>query len=368
MADIYDFKEESMLPAGFIENPKGKYADYRRVWQGIPTIERTRGGRILACWYSGGKTEEPGNFLVAVKSEDGGRSFSPPLFAVEPPTRNVRCFDPCLWLDPYGKLWLFYAQSCLLMDGRGGVWAMVCHDPDAPELIFDPPRRIANGIMMNKPTVLSSGEWLMPCAIWNFDASESLHNLPDERYSNVYRSADGGETFALIGHSAYADRWIDEHMLVERRDGSLWMLIRARGGIGQAFSYDKGVTWEGESDSGLGGPCSRFCIRRLRGGNLILVNHHDFKGRNNLKAMLSRDDGTTWEGFLTLDGRADVSYPDIAEDGGGNIYIIYDRSRYADREILMAKFTEADILAGKIITPGSALKILVNRATGVKTD
>jgi hypothetical protein len=53
----------------------------------------------------------------------------------------------------------------------------------------------------------------------------------------------------------------------------------------------------------------------------------------------------------------------MTEDDSGNIYVTYDFGRYEEREILMAKITEADILAGKIVTPSSYLKRVVNRAT-----
>jgi predicted neuraminidase len=153
-------------------------------------------------------------------------------------------------------------------------------------------------------------------------------------------------------------------MCIEKKDGSIWMLIRARGGIGEATSYDKGYTWTNEKDSGIGGPCARFCIRRLKSGRMLLINHHDFVGRNNLKAMVSEDEGATWKGFLLLDERTPVTYPDMTEDNDGNIYVTYDFGRYEEREILMAKITEADILAGEIVTPSSYLKRVVNRATG----
>ena len=57
----------------------------------------------------------------------------------------------------------------------------------------------------------------------------------------------------------------------------------------------------------------------------------------------------------------------ITEDDDGNIYITYDFGRYEEREILMAKITEADILAGEIVTPSSYLKRVINRATGEKS-
>jgi hypothetical protein len=84
--------------------------------------------------------------------------------------------------------------------------------------------------------------------------------------------------------------------------------------------------------------------------------------------MLSEDEGKTWKGYLMLDERSDVSYPDCVEDSNGNLYIVYDRERYDAKEILMAKVTEEDILAGNLVKSGSYLKHVLNRATGRKKE
>ncbi len=343
-----------------LHDPNEKYADESRIFQGIPGIECSVGGRFFTTFYTGEETEMNGNFVLVQKSEDG-EHYEKSFMAVLPP-ENTRCFDPCLWRDPANRLWLFWAQSCTQYDGRIGVWAAVCQDPDADMVRFGEPRRIANGIMMNKPTILDNGEWLLPCSIWSSHTSD-LNHLPKERYSNVYRSADNGETFTLWGHSEVPGRLIDENMLYQRKDGTVVMLVRTGYGIGEAFSKNGGKTWQGEGDSGLGGPCSRFCVRRLSSGRLLLVNHKNFKGRNNLTAMLSEDDGLTWNEGLLLDGRNDVSYPDMTEKDG-YLYIIHDYNRYSDKEILMDKVTEADILAGKLVSEGSKMGIIVNKATG----
>ena len=153
-------------------------------------------------------------------------------------------------------------------------------------------------------------------------------------------------------------------MVVEKRDSSLWMLVRRHDGLGEAHSYDGGHTWWQARHAGITGPDSRFFIRRLASGNLLLVNHVDYRGRNNLTAKLSFDDGQTWQGGLVLDARPNVSYPDGTQDEKGNIYIAYDFERYNAREVLMAVFTEADILAGKIVSPDSRLSVFVSKATG----
>jgi hypothetical protein len=161
-------------------------------------------------------------------------------------------------------------------------------------------------------------------------------------------------------------------MITELRDGRLWMLVRTKYGIGQSFSNDGGLTWSGGTDSGLGGPSSRFHICRLRSGRLLLINHVDFTKRNNLTALLSDDDGKTWSAKLLLDGRDAVSYPDVKEADDGYIYITYDRERGCNkkslaeaqsfaREILVSRITEQDILDGEVKSDGSYLGRIVSK-------
>ena len=359
-------KDESLLSARLVYDPEtkdpGRYADENRRFQGIPGIETTTGGRLFFCFYSGTDGEGSGNFVLLYAGESEEGPFRQ-ILAVEAPTEKTRTFDPCLWIDDRGRLWLFWAQSYTWFDGRVGVWAAVCPDPDAETVRFSSPRRIADGIMMNKPIVTRNGSWLLCCALWEGFPSE-YNALPEERFPNVVRSADGGESFWKIGHADWPDRLIDEPMAAELSDGRVWMLIRGKKGIGQSFSSDGGFTWSPGEDSRLGGPGSRFCLRRLKSGRLLLVNHYNYTGRNNLTAMLSEDDGRSWKGFLTLDGRDDVSYPDAAETADGRILIVYDRKRYTEKEILLAAVTEADILEGRPVSPLCRLKTVLNRAAG----
>lgn len=81
--------------------------------------------------------------------------------------------------------------------------------------------------------------------------------------------------------------------------------------------------------------------------------------RLHLMAFLSKDDGLTWEGGLLLDDLINVSYSDGIQAGDGRIYIIYDRDRFGSPEILMAVFSEKDVLEKN----GGRLRLLVNRVT-----
>lgn len=337
-----------------------------RLWQGIPGVERTKGGRLFVSFYSGGTKEWLGNFCILTYSDDGGETFIDPA-AVTYNGEDSRCYNPCLWIDPQGRLWFFWDVM-----PEHAVWAVCCDDPDAEELRWSKPRVIGHDVLINKPTVLQSGEWLLPIAVWDESMFRDGASEVTDRRPFVYKSNDNGLTFRRLGGPIVENRSYDEHMVLEMKDGSLFMLCRTKSGLAESRSYDGGETWLKAKDSKIKGPSSRFFLRRLRSGRILLINHHNFDGRNNMTAMLSEDEGKTWKGFLLLDERSHVASPDAVETESGDIYIVYDRNRGSylhsleelytqPREILMAKVTEKDILAGQLVRPGSYLKKVVNK-------
>ena len=83
-----------------------KYAAAYRVWQGIPGIARTKGGRLFVSLYSGNIKETYGNFVGVIESRDG-EHYSEPI-AVAFKEGRFRCFDPVLWVDPLDRLWFIW--------------------------------------------------------------------------------------------------------------------------------------------------------------------------------------------------------------------------------------------------------------------
>ncbi len=349
------------------ENELKKFASDKRVWQGIPSIEVTKGGRLFYTFYSGGIKEQFGNYCILKCSNTNFDCDK--LLAVEYEGENKRSYDPCLWIDPLNRLWWIWS----VMPSHS-TYACICENPDANEIIFGKPFKIGYDVMLNKPTVLSTGEWLFPIAVWgsNIVALRDCPTPHRDKRAFVYKSVNNGETFTKFGGVSAKERSYDEHMIIEKMDGSLVMFIRARYGIAKSYSYNGGKDWTEPVNSWLGGPDSRFFIRRLKSGKLLLINHYNFSGRNNLTAMISDDDGENWYGHLTFDERDSVSYPDAVEADDGFIYIIYDRERGAflhclsdalkkPREVLCAKITEEDIASGKIVSKGSRTKVVLEK-------
>lgn len=63
--------------------------------------------------------------------------------------------------------------------------------------------------------------------------------------------------------------------------------------------------------------------------------------------------GKSFPHKLLLKEEGNVSYPAGVVTDDGVAYVAFDRNRYTDGEIYMSRFSEEDILAGKIIADGS---------------
>ncbi|MEQ8787733.1 MAG: sialidase family protein [Pirellulaceae bacterium] len=379
----------ALQPPRLITDVNAEHGKSMRGAQGVPAIERSPEGRLWAAWYTGpGRrgVESSSSYVVLATSGDDGKSWTEKL--VVQPRRFVHTYDPCLWIDPQRRLWFFWAQSAGVQDGRMGVWAIVTDEPDVEQPKWSAPRRIANGVMLNKPTVLESGDWLLPVGLWrdntnvpnvSFEPDQLApytldmltHDLGEERGSNVYRSRDQGKTFQRIGQVRIPGTRVDEHMLIERGDGSLWMLLRNTGGVAQSASTDGGRTWSDGSLylEGRTHRNKRFFVRRLKSGALLMVrNNSPDGGRSHMTAFVSDDDGKTWQGGLLLDER-ESSYPDGVQADDGAIYIIYDHQRYTLNRagekgvgsVMMAVFHEDDVRAGKPVSGNVRLREVITQ-------
>ncbi len=350
--------DNSLLPVEVDFAPGDRYARSQRKFQGIPGIAATSNTNIWATWYSGGSGEGPDNYVTLAKSSDGGESWQEPVLIVDPKLKGVRASDPALWYDPERRLWLFWTQGWSpkmekVWDGRAGVWCIVCDNPNEQELKWSKPRRIFDGVMLNKPCVCRDGRWIFPISIW---PHEPLHpEMEGKRLANAVVSFDKGKSFEWLGGAEIEDRSHDEHHIYETSDGKLVLLARTKHYAAKSVSIDGGKTWPKAEPCDIPCPNSRFNITRLQSGRLLMVNHSPDASklvvRKDMSLWLSEDDGETWQYEVLIDARVGVSYPDADQSPDGTIYVIYDYQRYIDLEILVAKFREEDLIAGREIKP-----------------
>lgn len=332
-------------------------------------IERTPKGRIWNCFVGGGDNADA--FFVLNWSDNGGKKWSDVKYIIDPHDDSLplkrRTIVGQLWTDPEGRLWLFMDQAMTYYDGRSGNWCSVCENPDDAHPVWSEPKYIGFGCTLNKPTVLSTGEWVLPVSLWvrsRLDVAkesgwehnpllEAHHELDPVRGAHTFVSTDHGASWEDRGFVLMPKPSFDEHQYVEMKDGRLWMTARTGIGICSCFSSDGGRTW---TDPELYQPHvnSRHFMTRLQSGHLLLVRHGMTDKRTNkrshLRAFISTDEGKTWQGGLLLDERAGISYPTGFQDPDGYIFISYDYERTREGELYLNKFTEEDVLAGHIIS------------------
>lgn len=372
-------KDLALQPLEIVSPPPERFLDYSKIiYQTGPSITISKGGRLWVSIMTGGRGEDNDNYVDLITSGDGGETWSKPLFALDIPG-PVRTFDPAMWTDPTGKVWWYWCQIYDHWDGRGGLWAMTCDDPDRADAPWSPPRRLCNGVMKNKPIVTSRGEWWMCVEQWRIwdhlkphMDKEWFHKDTENTGANIYRSTDQGETWHYLS-TIFVPEEVDscnEHMAVELKDGSFRMLLRTQYGIGESKSTDHGRTWTETVPSEFKNPESRFFFARLASGNIILIKNGPLdsvvkdKGRwyrEKITAYLSEDDGKTFPYSLMLDPRGHVSYPDACQDTDGLIYAIHDFERTGKWEIILDRFTEEDIKAGKIVSKKGKLGTIVRK-------
>lgn len=362
--------------ASVLTAPDATHAPATRKHQGIPSVAVSKtNGRMWSTWYAdplGGENHL--NYCVLATSTDGGGTWKEVLIADPDGAGLKRAFDPEVWIAPDGKLRWTWTERTLDPEktdlkndwnGYSNVASDTLHmaeldaenEPVAP---YPPVRALMRGVMMCKPTVVKSGEWIFPLCEWG------------EAPSTKFYSTRDGRTFEFRGGVTLPEEWrqFDEEQMVELSDGRWWVLIRTKTGLCESYSSDRGRTWSAPVESKLGHPNSRLFITKLPSGNLLLVKHGKigeqpegvkWKVRKDLRAFVSSDDGRTWEGGLLLDERTGVAYPDgdVAKDG--TITVVYDHNRTKEKEILMARFTEENARRGENVSSSVRLRQPVSR-------
>ena len=354
------------------------------VVHGCGGITRTPGGRLWVVF--GGEQDGPKAWQLMAASDDDGKSWTTRHIIKEPRTpngfpRSVR--EGNIWVDPTGRLWWFFSYSLGYCDGRDGVWAAHCDNPDAENLEWSIPERLYDGIVLTKPLVLQDGAWLLPTSLLmrtDMTLANQPHTARDRiesrafveldpwRMTNFLASTDQGKTWQRRGGVFAPGRDFDEPALFEKADRTVVGLLRTYTGYSETTSFDHGFNWSKPVPSAIPQPNARMLTTRLASGRILMVRHNTLHGegaksfkpytmRTHLTAYLSDDDGVSWRGGLLLDERI-CSYPDGVQSKDGNIYVVYDQVRPGG-QILMAVFTEEDVAAGKPVSGRCRLQVPV---------
>lgn len=366
-----DYPVATVLPV-----PGPEYDDANRVWQGVPGIERAANGRLWATWYTGDVGEgATGNYAMVATASELGKSWLKPMAIVGP--SGTRIGDPIPWIDPKGRLWIFYHQLTVktgTSPSLRGTFAIRADDPSSAKPVWSDPFLVApDGILFGKPVIRDDNAWIAPYFI---NGKPEWSDQVAGRETGTLISTDEGATWIWLGGCSFPKDLLNfsEATLAQRKNGELWMVIRTLAGLRESTSGDGGRTWSDPipMPGFEKGPSTRACMKKLGSGAFLLVYHNapaNTKGgfgRAQLTAWLSDDEGRTWPHQLLIDGRGSVSYPDVTEAPDGQIFITHDLGRYkgGEKAILVSALREEDIRAGKVVSADTSLNVIANRAFG----
>ncbi len=224
--------------------------------------------------------------------------------------------------DHDGVLWTFYIgfYASVWSDGqpdmeqsRSDMWAARSFDEGETwvdnQMIF----RGYTGAS-NDAKVSTSGHLIVPFSYLVPD--------PGRLVSVCVVSGDGGATWQLgeaidIGqHGDHAGAL--EPVVMELRDGRLWMLIRTNlGHFLQAFSEDNGLTWSEPTPTQIVSPSAPCHIIRLTSGRLAIIWNNfgetstDVR-RSALSMALSEDEGRSWTEPVVCVRALEQEYPQVS--------------------------------------------------------
>lgn len=279
-------------------------------------------GRILFVYshYTGGSTSDHAPAYLAGRfSKDGGKTWTQQDQLIVEKEGDMNVMSVSLLRLKNGKIALFYLkknseQDCIPQMRISADEAKTWSKPTP--CITD---REGYFVLNNSRVIqLKNGRLLMAVA---------QHKSPGGKWQGngtlySYYSDDNGATWkSSEAVPKPADLVTQEPGLIELKNGTILMFIRASGGF-QQFSYsrDKGQTWSHVEQSTLKSPLSPASIARIpsTGDLLVVWNNNDGSvpaikdKRTPLSVAISKDDGKTWQHVRNIETDPDGWYCYIA--------------------------------------------------------
>jgi predicted neuraminidase len=360
------------------------------------SIVETPRGDLFVCWFHGSGERKSDDVRIEASRLRRARGRWETRFVLNDTPGFPDC-NPCLFVDPKRRLWLFNItlvaniwESSILTWKRASSYERLGRPAweDGGVLLLKPGQEFETAInvalpgMIAKaaalrlrlndkqreeldfflgalrseatntyyrrmgwmtrvhPTVLSGGRWLLPLYHDGFSCAA------------VARSDDSGVSWTIsapiIGMGGV------QPSLAQRRDGTVAAIMRDNGPPPARAQFsesrDFGVTWSDPIDTEIPNPGSSLEWIVLRSGRWLLVLNDTERSRRSMAAWLSDDEGRTWRwrrGLSSTTGDGGFGYPSVIQAHDGSIHVTYSAEAGGRSTILHARFDEAWLLAAK---------------------
>jgi len=267
-----------------------------------------RDGTLFAAWsqFYGGAEDHAAARIVAVKSTDGGRSWSTPA-TIQENQGKANVMSVSLVRSASGDVLFFYLIKNSLSDLKAYVRRSSDDTKSWSEAVLITPEP-GYHVMNNARIIqLKSGRLLAPVSTCG-----TVFAKDDPFRTIVYRSDDDGKTWQRGTTALTAPkRGAMEPGLIELKDGRVMQIIRTQTGyIWNSYSSDGGDTWSDAKAWNIEAPEAPTSVTRIPStGDWLMVLNPGVEWKNPektvlgtnhggartpLAAMISHDEGLTW--------------------------------------------------------------------------
>ncbi len=318
------------------------------------TLVEVRPGTLLAAWFAGSHEGHPDVDIWCATWEQGTWGMARKV-AHEP---SVPLWNPVLFKDGAGELWLFYKAGPDVPSWSG----LYLRSADGGDT-WSAPTMLPAGILgpaKNKPITLSNGSILCGTSAETWCNWVAWAEIQEARQSHWTRCGPilppafgpefgSGATAGIVSATWDAARGelllpqefagVIQPTVWEHAPGQVRMLLRSTQRIGAicvADSNDYGRTWTPARPTTIPNGNSGLDAVRLADGRIALVCNPVLEGRTPLTLLISHDNGETWPQRIDLEnGAGEYSYPSIIQSADGLLHILYTWRREQIRHAIV---------------------------------
>jgi len=307
------------------------------------------GGGVLVAWFSGSREgAKDVEILFAEVSPQGSveRSWSG-LDRTELSRlvgRSIRKLgNPSIAVLPNGTIHLFVTSVSVGGWSGSAVNLLASRDAGQPgtwagrRLVLSPFLNFST--LVKAPPIMMVREdgawagWGLP-AYHEFTTTEGRWVRLDDRFRTVDVAPMPQPVQAMQPAAVALGA---ERAVAALRDGS-----DEAGRVRWSVTSDGGRTWDEAPARDIANPNAAVALAALPDGSLLLAANPIERGRESLALRRSFDAGSTWEPVVTLatsrTGASEFSYPSLAVDGQGTVWLAYTEQR---KVIRLSRFTLA---------------------------
>jgi len=322
LAEIFPKHSSPVIKTEIIENSPGFSFAHAATIAEVPS-------GLVAAWYGRAQGRKETVFVSRLERNSNTWTAAVALVAQDQRGRPEQCWNPVLFQQNKGPLFLFYktgkgpnswkGKFSVSYDG-GKSWETPCPLPDG---ILGPAK--------NKPIEFGDGTILFPSSAespqyWKIFI-EYIRPAGIEDFS-------AREKWSIIGPLNTCRVKVIQPAFLDFGAGKIIMLARNLRSapffqsIMEARSADRGLTWTAFTSSGLSNPNSGIDATVLKDGRAIVVYNPNRFVRTPLAIAVSLNQGSSWIPCGKLEsGFGEFSYPSVIQASDGKIHVVYTWQR-----------------------------------------